>query len=250
LRFAYPVHVAPATWVRGDAYYDAGNIVLENPVEYEIDNYEGVLDAFLDVEDPADAVAFATQWGLLQHGPDAKRYREPFADWKAEVTFVSIVAHIYMALQKAVDGDEDGLEALWETWGPQFLWGQFGIEGHSDKPSNDTELLEQASIVITLWMGDKLRDVEMYVAPAPMVTDSEDMGSFMLVTYLDTPLQMIWHEFMTLVTDHTEMRYCPVCGRPFMVKNARQVYCSPKCSGRVRTQRFRDARKAQSVDVN
>lgn len=246
MRFAYPVHNAPANWVRGDARYEAGDIVLENPVEYEVTDYDGLFDAFLDIEDPADAVEFANQWGLLQRGPDSQDLREPFADWKAEVTFVSIVAHIYIALQDAVSGDEDGLKRLWDVWGPQFLWGEFGLYELNEVPSNDTELLQLAAFVISTWMGDKLRDVETLVAPASMVSDDDDLGNFILMTYLTNPLEMIWYEFMTLVTNKAELRYCPACGRPFLVTNHRQIYCSRRCAGRVRTQRFRAARAASA----
>jgi hypothetical protein len=67
---------------------------------------------FAGIRTPAEAVQFATKYGLLRHGPGAAEFREPFGDW---IEAISAVVHIldgYALMRAAANGDVDALERL------------------------------------------------------------------------------------------------------------------------------------------
>jgi len=234
-------------WVHGDAKYDAGDIVLTNPVKYRLvamEVYENILFGIANIQNPDDAVAFATKFGLLWSGPDADEYREDYELWSQEAVLLLSTLQMYAWLQDAIDGNEKALALLWK-YGPLAYAPLFEIDIPDD---NDDLLLERVSVSIAWIVSRGLAGVEEGLV-ATVEYEKDTPGKFVLSSRPQSLVGAAYHGLALTIANRVSLKACDQCGKLFPVTHGARLYCSETCSYRSRHKRWKEKKEASSVSI-
>jgi len=250
MRRGYAHFALPQPWIRGDARYEDGAIVLTNPVEYQPYAHKGYVDALSQVRTPADAVEFARRFGLLRRGPGAMELREPYSQWEQEVSLLNKLLRLYVTIQTALDEDAPArrrraLDELWEVWQP--AWRDIFRHPETDEiaePETDEDLLFLASTFLAVGINYGLEGTQEAIDVLRTAEGEPVVGHFDFFGQPPHLLGIVYHELAMLVVSRAPMRYCEECGRAFVVVDQRQRYCGKSCANRPRYKRW-DAKRRQ-----
>ena len=243
---AYALVATPRPWLRGEARYEDGAIILTKPEEYQPYAEKGLVDALSQVRKPADAVAFARRFGLLRRGPGSTELREPYSQWEQEVSTLNALLRLYVVLQAALTDDaparrQRAIDELWEVWQPVFR------SSFQEEPETDEQLLLQASAALTWAINDGLGDTREAVGIVHTADGVPQAGYFAFFAQPPHLLGYAYHELAMRVVSRAPMRYCEECGRSFLVVDQRQRYCGKSCANRARYKRWAAKRRQGSL---
>ena len=235
------------TWVRGDAYIDGDEIVLDAREAQAYNFLEPVhfktllpdLAALHDFQ-RQDPQAFAKDHGLLWHGPEDFRVygscRESLHKWQRVGEYLTMTITLYMALKQGLDDNtaKPVRDMLWLNRDARLFIGTM--------PDDKDKLLEYASIQLAELITRGLEGSrETLVASCSILRDGEkvgDAGDFRYV--LETPdlVATAYKHLASLIVARVEYRKCKGCGRWFLPSHGSQIYHTKDCG---RNKRRRDS---------
>jgi len=255
-RFGRPIMAEPAPWLRGYTRVEGEWIVLDpsRAEQYRPLSEKGYLYDLAAVRRPTDAVAFGRKYGLLWHGPNATEYREKFADWEDVTIRLNYCLQLYLTLRRATDGDQEALSDLRK----RFLPGLLPLFSEPIETADD--LLGAGAQVLAWQVNEGLDSAQEMISPLFVEYHEGDLsgpllrsrfsGTFGFTVQTPNLVALAYHELAMAITNRAPMSKCPVCGRFFVVKDARQEYCTPTCAGRARYRRWADKKKLEQGGIN
>ncbi len=241
--YARELRVDQPKWLRGNATYQEGAIVLDASAaeRYAPLSEQSAHFALAAIQRPEDAVAFVRRYGLLRHGPGSEELRERFTEWEVEASKMRAILGLYMHLTRAVNGDAVSLDDL-RAW-------QQGVR-YLEPVADDAHLLYQVSKWVAWALSVGLTGTEERV-------DSQvDWGTgpdgapgrpdhFLLNVQPPDLLGLIYHSAAMDITYRVPLGSCEECSRFYVIEDQRQRFCTPTCAGRSRRRRWRQKQEGQ-----
>jgi|SRR5215211_41398 len=232
-------------WVRGRAYIDDSEIVLDarkaQPYDFlEPEHYKTLLPDLAALHDfkLQNPVAFAKDHGLLWHGPNDLANgscRESLHKWLRIGEYLTMTIDLYMALLEGLDENtaKPVRDLLWANRDAGMFIGKI--------PDGKDECLEYASIqlaeLITRGLAGSQQTV---VAACSVVRDGKKEGDAGDFRYgLETPnlVATAYKHLASLIVNRVECRECKGCGRWFVPDHGSQIHHTKDCG---RNKRRRD----------
>jgi hypothetical protein len=247
-------------WSHGQARHQTGAIILEDPKPALIAPEDGKLAiAFAGIREPADAVRFASRYGLLTQcvqTTDAQENRdwEPFSEWMRVVTTISEVIDLSVALRAFEGGDPRPLEGVADSPIMRAGWSEEPLTMRHDHPDklkwpSGFPLDVQAREAI---LGLTTRGLEGLPLGLTRGHSPGRRGYAALFTgavFPRTLQQVIFFDLWLLLTSPQEVRLCQQCGKPFIIHDRRQQYCTEACANHARYQRRKQQQKCPAVSL-
>lgn len=245
-----PVSVVGATWAKGQARVENGEIVLDRDraKEYEFKKPEESERMAFDlaalvrhVGNEREAKSFAGRYGLLWHGwEDLERggeCRESLEDWWREAGRLYFVGALYQSIWKSKrDGlrDESG-RVIYQAKKVQNFLRQYGYIFRglaSDSKDFDKEYITEASLVLQGLIDEGLNAGPNGEPGAPKrrrrsrwSLEAVGPGEFRLTHYTPDLLSRSYSAFSTLIAGNVETRFCRVCRTQFRPKSKGTEAC-------------------------
>jgi hypothetical protein len=273
-------------WYRGPAHLEDGDIVLdvERAEPYEpSEQPPGLLYDLAAIREPADALGFARRWGLLWLGQedrdgrswhddvllDDETCRESFADWAAVALRLSWALSRNALIRLGRDDGDESHQELARYWVRSYAglgWSESGRDGDV-QPGQEIQRIEAEKNWWRSWDRDAMlfdlrdelaEDIASYLAESGAVlhfratqeledeTDDVPPTDFVINAHVPHLEGLAYYELMLEVSSGSPMKVCPEDARIFPVRDARQRYCSPQCSGRARYRRFAQRKREAS----
>jgi hypothetical protein len=250
-----PVLAQPPTWVRGQGRVHEDHIQLDaKTLKPYAPHQDGVAARLLfdlaAVRTPTDAARFATRFGLLYAGPDAKQYSEPFARWQLVASELGTALEIARQLHTARSGDQATALANLQP----LLVARRSHLPPSTRAFLDTyEPLAQASLIVAGIVSDGLAGVsEGLVAAVSVEQDLDDgrvlrgsPGYFFFTPQTTDLAALAYHTLALTIAHHLPIERCPGCDTKFTPNHGNQTYCTPACRSRAGLRRHRQRRQPQ-----
>jgi hypothetical protein len=209
------------TWVKGEAYIDGNEIVLDATKAQPYPAFEPEQSATLlsdlaalrdfELQDP---IAFARRHGLLWHGPTEFQAngscRESLHKWQRVGEYLTMTIALYMTLKQGLD--EDTAEPV-----RSLLWVCRDDGLFTDKiPDDKDELLEYASIqVAELITRGQEGSKDTFVAGCGLLRDGKKIGPPGDFYYVIDPPNLsaaAYKHLAALVDTKAEFRECKAMG--------------------------------------
>jgi hypothetical protein len=236
-------------WLKGPAWQDDDAVVLDiaRAESYEPETIKTLGTALANVKTPAEAVAFVTQFGLLETGKD-ERATSLAADWhtpRRELTanFLTTaetmqrIMRMLRDVRKAHGGDEDAYERIRDS---------FGRDHTHERDRTRREALIYASDWAAWGLNDGLIGPGEW-GTAPYVFDRAQQGhavepGLLRIGLLPATLRQACFMHFAMMLCDGDGDICPGCGRVFSRDGMRPdaTFCSPRCGGKARQARKRE----------
>jgi hypothetical protein len=248
-------------WWRGPARLEGGAIVVDYA---RGDAYDPLAFPRLGLEltrvrSPADAVLFATQFGLLRHGAEhldvdpAVRWpgRDQAQDFVDAAAALRDVVRTMVEIRRAVDGDAAALERLRSRFvapvpSPRrkaHIPDWYAPDQQIATPPDDRTLLIHASEWTGWQLSIGLKETRAFVFDrAGRGEAAVAPGRLRVGTLPRTLLDVCYLTTAFALADREPVEVCPECERAFVVDDARQQYCQPSCASAARFRRWKAKR--------
>jgi hypothetical protein len=243
-------------WIHGAASIDDdGWVVLRDLQTYPIEfgtMMRQLPFALAGVRSPAEAVAFASDWGLLRVSrPDddsrlpgpTDTIRERYVDMQREAGRLASIMALYVDLHAALNGDTAVEASLRDV---------FVDLGYPDQSG-----LERLEDMVLDFIAKQLN-----AGREGVTMDVRSLGSFHADESEPDPqarglawisrsrilLGTIYQQLTHLMIDKETMRFCQDCSRVFLPKTGKQRFCNDTCAARTRYHR-KARRQRESGDA-
>jgi hypothetical protein len=232
-------------WVHGAASIDDdGWIVLRDLRPYAIEfgtMMRQLPFALAGVRSPAEAVAFASDWGLLRvSSPDddsrlpgpTDTIRERYVDMQRDASQLANIMSLYVDLHAAINGDTAVETSLRDV-----------VVDLGYPEPNGLERLEDMGLDFIADQLNKGRegvtmDVRSLGAFHADESDPDQQARGLAwVARSRILLGTIYQQLTYLMIDKEPMRFCQDCGRVFLPKTGKQRFCNDTCAARTRYHR-------------
>lgn len=254
-------------WFRGPATQQGDAIVMDGR---HAERYDPMKESRIGIElarvrTPDDAVKFVTRFGLLDqpsHVFDfepcpAGEIRQPFTDFERAAEDLRAILHVMIAVRKAsVTHDAAAMMRLRESFGgvlpdaditvntddgPSVVNSHDLLPDGSWAPADDRTVLVRAShwAAMSLWWGLRQADARACVIEPAEHDQTIAPGGLRLGILPKTLLGFCYMTIAHAITATEPLATCDECQCVFVVDDARQRFCNPKCSGRARFRRFK-----------
>jgi len=233
----------PVDWLRGFARYEDGYISIDKPERFQPMAHRGMVFDLAHVTTPAEAVEFASRFGLLWHGPESEALKERFEDWESEATTLRVLLRLLVAIQDGIAGEPEALDELRTTW-RDFMAKHFEAPAESDG-----ELLTAASVLVSWIVNEKLAGMEHGMTAACQWEGQArgvrgEPGVWRLQPRPKNLLGFIYYELALSIVEGFHARICEGCRTAFRVVDQRQRFCSATCANRARYRRWSEKKKS------
>ena len=253
-------------WLRGPAWVEGDAIAMDcrraEPYQPLADPKVGL--ALARVRTPPDAVAFASRFGLLRSTkvpvPGLSRklpltMREPFSDFAQAADDLRRIIKTASDVRRAVGGDADALHRLRERFHRFDDDGLFYVPNATDVPESfwhartvdDRTILLRAGNNAAWGLRDALIHTKPYIYDRAYEGESVSPGLFRIGILPETLREVCYLQVAFALAEKEPLEICPECERAFVVDDARQRFCSPKCASRARFRRFKEHKKQRST---
>jgi hypothetical protein len=267
-------------WLRGPAWQDGESIVLDcdRAEEYQPLAEPTVGLDLTSVRTPADAVAFATRFGLLRSssaetiGDRPALAREPFVQFAEAASKLRDIVENALDVRDAVDGDADALARLRSNFVvPDDHNVIVSKQIFSKKNSNqvvrvvkqvvkareilsrekrlvdadDRTILIHASDWSALGLSGGLIDARPYVFDRAGTGEAVPPGQLRVGILPETLLEVCYLTTALALAEKEPLEICPECRRVFIVEDGRQKFCTPTCASRARFRRFQEKQSSK-----
>jgi hypothetical protein len=227
-------------WVRGPAWLDGDDVVLDLPrgTLYAPLAEPGLGLDLTKVKTPDDAVAFAQRYGLLSVRASsedglalAMTLREalsaPVPIRESAQSFIQTAAHlrglvaIARDVRKGAEGDDKAIHRLRQT----------------AKGDSRAILIGAADICAQAFTA-ALRDTWPMVYDRAAMGENVPPGRLRIGVFATTLKEACYLTIAAGLAEHEPIDVCAECSAAFVVEDARQRYCTPRCASRARFKRF------------
>jgi hypothetical protein len=253
-------------WVRGRAFIDGNEIVLDCREAEEYPAFEPdhslrmlfdlarlqdlgevyVAGKVLDVKitNPRLALTFASNYGLLRHGPKRvgkDECRESLRDWFVAGFELSMSAGLYVTIEQSIE--ENSAEPVRERL---RMYRDATLFGRVPLPDLDEELLEYASIQLAERITRGLAEcTPTFVAACSLLDNGAKVGKAGDFRFGNDPGSLIGAAYYTLaglIARKERFKNCEGCGRMFKLEHGSQRFCEKKYATRKRQRELRKER--------
>jgi hypothetical protein len=256
-----PVSVVGATWAKGRARVENGEIILDQDgaEEYEFKSPEDSERMAYDlaalvrhVGDEREAKSFAGRHGLFWHGwGDLKsgECRESLEDWWREAGRLSFVGALYQSIWKSKrDGSAKKVQNFLRQYGYGF---PYLVPNSKDF---DKEYITEASLLLEALINEGLNAGPNGDPGTPerrrrsrWALETVGPGEFRLTYHTPDLLSRSYSAFSTLIAGNVETRFCRVCRKQFRPKSRRGFACSDAHQSTLTSWRNRGDPRADST---
>src|SRR5262249_39104355 len=148
--------------------------------------------------------------------------REPIADFVNVAQELRQIVGTARDIRRAVKGDAEALARLRE----------FYVGPKNDAVDDDGVLLF-ATNMVTGSLTHALWDARPNVYDRFLAEDVRvDPGTIRIGILAETLQQVCYLQIALALSEREPIEVCPECGRVFVVEDARQRFCEPKCANR------------------
>jgi hypothetical protein len=236
----------PPEWERGRAVFRDPYICLETRERYL--PYEEDVGALLfelaAVDQPTDAVAFASRFGLLRARPDAAVPRERFTVWQQIAGSLSGILKLYVLVRESATDESAAMrlaQMMRELRRHVDAQGSF-LDGYDTR--------RQASIVIANAVNTGLGGATEQLVSAASVEQHQqrhvvrgEPDHFFFAPELINLESLAYHQLALTLNDRSEIFICERCERPRPRTHGNQKHCNTRCRNQknIRAHRARQA---------
>lgn len=259
-------------WFRGRATRQGEMIVLDQMERYEPMREPRIGIELARVRTPDEAVSFVARFGLLDRPRNVPYWepcpadgRQPFADFERAAEDLRKILRLIHDVRKATAGDADALAQLRKDFGPKnpdddvtrhTASGTRTIKAREILSDEDFAEVDDRTILVrasdwAAWgLNDGLlqADAHPYVfEPAQIFPDSRAPPGHLRIGVLPETLLGFCYLTIAQAAAHEPLATCEECQRVFVVDDARQKFCDPKCAGRARFRRFKTNQTVKTI---
>lgn len=192
-----------------------------------------------NLRNPKDAVAIATEYGLLRRGHAAKSLREPYAVWQRAARHLREVVVLRDALHRS---DTAKLEEIVGPYRAQLPdRNELGVR---------LSLEEEASILIAGRVNEGLVGTEIRLLPGPLIVvdhERQEPTRFSYSPEMRDLESYVFNDLAIVLSRSVDISVCAAsdCEIIFRPTRTGQEYHHPNCAGRERVRRHRRRAFAQ-----
>ncbi len=250
-------------WLRGPARLEGDTIVVDYARGSAWDPLsEPALGRELTrVHTATDAVGFAQRFGLLNEGAEGIDRipnalvpgREPFQEFVAAAEALRTISRTVLDVRAAVGGDTQALLRLkarfFTTEAPA---GREVVARDWDPPperiaeTDDHSLLIHASHWSGWQLSVALKGTRAFIYDRAERGESVPPGHLRVGILPRTLLEVCYLTLAVSLADKDPLSLCGECERLFVVEDARQKFCTPKCASRARFRKHDRKRKEEA----
>jgi hypothetical protein len=240
------VFKAPAVsrWVRGPAWVDGDQIVMDLSLA---DLYQPLADLragleLTKVNTPAEAAAFVQRFGLLRlpdglpHAFSPSRIptqaRQPFREIQVVAASLRGIVERAALVRRGARGDQEAIARLRTVC----------------CATDDRTVLIANSDLNAAALSSGLHESEGWplVYDRASIGEPVDPGLLRIGVVPHTLRGVCYLGVVVALCEKEELEICPECGGAFIVEDARQRFCSPKCSSRSRFKKHKASPRFRS----
>ena len=250
-------------WLRGPARLEGDTIVVDyaRGTAWDPLSEPALGRELARVRTPDDAVAFAERFGLLRDGAEGiDRFpeallpgREPFQVFAEAAESLRSITRTVLDVRSAVEGDAEALLRL----AARFFTSEAEPEPHPgipdwDPPPQRIRATDDRSLLIhaSHWSGWQLsialKDTRAFIYDRAERGESVSPGHLRVGILPRTLLDACYLTLAVSLADKDPLSICMECERLFVVEDARQKFCTPKCANRSRFRKHDQKRKAEA----
>ena len=262
------VRPVPVEWLRGPAWIDGGDIVMDGP---RASTYHPLAEPEIGMElarvrTPKDAVTFVGRFGLLYMfgrptaGRLKKRLREPFTGFEAVAGELSFILETARLVRRGSDGDakairhlhemilvpEDGRVSVRDDETGEYVERRAGDvlspEERFVDADDHTILMHANQYRVAELLNEGIADGPACVHDRAFAGESTPPGKLRFGIRPASLAGVCYLSVALALTEQAAVGVCadPTCGRPFFIRDKRQRFCDRACGNRVRFRRFMD----------
>ena len=239
---AYRSVGVPPTWLRGTASIEDGWVSIR---KQDAETYwpvstldprsrvppgqpRALVFALAGALTPTAIVEFASNYGLLTHGPDAEELREPVEEFKAHANLLRTIIALNKSTREAAEGGREHLKTL-RALAPMLA------QGFEAEATTDDELLIQASVAIGRLVSEQLKETPITIEAACLYDKPDNApGVFELASSPPTLLAWAYFQLVRLLVSRQRVTICTGCESIFVPNRPNQTFCEPACSAKYR----------------
>lgn len=234
------------TWYSGHARLVDGQwIELEDPEEHHIVYRPTLAFDLAGIGDAAEAVAFASRYGLLRTPLGGGELRESFSDWQAVIAEMRWVIELWMLMVRANAEEPAGIDAL------RRFFDEHLADRYPPLPPGMAVPIGIGRHAISQFTDSWLADGTLGTGPAITTSGTEIPGRIMSWGF--RPINLLSaarYQLVAAIVNNQELRHCAFCGRVFPVFDRRQRYHDPNCAQKDRRRRKPQSTEAGGIDAS
>ena len=261
------VRPVPVEWLRGPAWIDGDDIVLDGP---RASTYHPLAEPEIGMElarvrTPNDAVTFVGRFGLLYTfdrppaGRLKKRLREPFRGFEVVADDLSFILDTARLVRRGGDGDpkairhlhdlllipEDRIVPVRDDETGDYVKRRAGDVYSPEErfvDADDHTILMHANESLAELLNEGMADGPACVHDRAFAGESVPPGKLRFGIRPASLAGVCYLSVALALTEQAAVGVCadPTCGKPFFIKDKRQRFCDRACGNRVRFRRFMD----------
>jgi hypothetical protein len=253
-------------WLRGPAWPDGDAIAIDGARAewYQVLAHPTVGLELARVQSPADAVAFATRFGLLRTAPALDWeplpavLRESLEQFLTSARILRHVLETTLDVRRADAGNPEAFARLRATFvipdDADEIWrvredgrevkkvikARDGFRSRAERlvDADDRTVLIKASESAAWHLTSVLAGAQPSVFDRAAQGEAVSPGHLRLGILPETLEQACYLSVAVALAEKEPLDICPECRRVFLLADPRQKFCTPACAGRSRYRRF------------